>query len=45
MIRFTVLFTNFGFYGFAGDSGFGFNEYKSVLYTGESCKVTGLMFS
>lgn len=45
MMRFTVLFKNFGFYGLSVDSGFGFEKYVSVFKTEGSCKVTGLMFS
>ena len=45
MIKFTVLFTNFGFYGLAEISGFGFDKYSYVLKTKKSCKITEIMFS
>lgn len=41
----SVLFKNFGFYGLAGISGFGFEKYLYVLETKKSCKITEIMFS
>lgn len=45
MMKFTVLFTNFGFYGLTANSEFEFGKYLSVLKTKKSCKITEIMFS